>query len=93
MGKSFMVGALALFGLSALPASSLARKLRDFDDGDLARMPHLSDINLAKLCAHFETVPSILDLARRYEQARRRVMGARLHEIDGMPASDAELRE
>ncbi len=60
-------------------ASRRAReKLRQFNDNDLAWMPHLSPTHLQLLCDHFECTPYIFSLAVRYEMHRRKAFPKRL---------------
>jgi hypothetical protein len=56
-------------------ASAVARKLRDYSDADLDRIPTLSPPHLALLCASLNTTEIILGHAQRYESRRRQAFG------------------
>ena len=68
-------------------ASAVARKLRRFSDDELAWIPHLSEIHRMMVSAYFGCDEFILDMAQRYELARRRA-----YPIAGNEAADRPCR-
>ncbi len=71
-------------------ASAIARKLRGFNDGDLAWLAWLSPSNMALVCERFETTEDVLRLAQVYETARRLAFPERQTNIPIAPHAAAD---